>query len=1113
LQTNHLNTKQVFEAKSRTRWLSILWTFRVVFALLAILISIFIYGIFQKNKPQLPKLNSIENNLESENYSTINRKKISKTVISENKTAVHKNNINAQTNFAINKNSERAAFYVPWDPLSFNSLYKNINRLNCIIPEWFQLDKNSNQIKSQIDEKGYVLMKALNKKIIPILSNNDGVSFNEKIFENNCSTPTLRKKCIKNIVQLLNKFHFQGINIDFEEISLKNKNTLNLFQKELYETLNPMGYEVSMDVPVFNNNYDYKTLQLYNDKIYAMAYDENNAASEAGPIAEQQWIEDAIDDLKKDIPKEKIVLCMPTYGYEWIKNETGKPITYYEALAICKQNNQLINFDNNNYNLDFSFEDTINNTHHEIYFTDACTNFNNLRYAEDNGLLGVGIWRLGSEDPRLWDFYNDRLDKQTVKRNINKYKSIFKKVTNFEGVSYIGKGDILDVLSVPETGKISIEIDTNDYLISEQNYEQLPAGFVVKKFGSSPKKIVLTFDDGPDETYTPKIMDILKKENVPATFFVVGLHVQDNMPIVEEMYKQGFEIGNHTLTHTNMSLASDERAVFETTSTRKLIEIITGHSTILFRAPYNADSQPETQAEMIPIARSKKENYYTIAESIDPTDWKEGSNADSIYDRVMAQLKNGNIILLHDAGGNRNETILALPKIIKQLKKDGYTFTTVADLLGKTKEEVMPTVALDNSKIYWNMKTSYWVTKGMYFFSHTLSWLFLIGVLLSGLRSIFMMLFAGKNYFSKSKKLIESSTQYVSILIPAYNEEVNIIRTIDSVLNSTFTNYEIIIIDDGSTDGTLEKIKSKYEHHNLITILHKINGGKASALNRGLQVAKHEIIICLDADSQLKEDAIAHLMQSFYDEKIGAVAGNVVVGNEINMLTRWQNIEYITSQNFDRRAFDELNCITVVPGAIGAFRKKAIAQAGFYTSDTLAEDCDLSIRILKEGYKIVNNSKAISYTEAPETFKMFLKQRFRWNFGIMQAFWKNKKILFNKKYGSLGMIAMPNILIFQILLPILAPFADLVLLWAIFNGNSVTVIQSYLLFTLVDLVSAIIAFSFQKENLLKLIWIIPQRLIYRQLMYYILFKSVHHALKGEIQGWGKLERTGRIAIK
>ena len=1105
--------KQIFETDKRTIWRSTLWLFRIIFLIFVILIASFAYSLFQNKLPLLPLIQEKE----IDNTTATYKPTKANTYTQKVKPNFRKNKFsNLDTSSSKNKTQIRACFYVPWDPLSYNSLKKNIDKINCILPEWFFLGNDSTfTIKKYIDERGLKLMQDSSKQIIPILSNFDGTDFSETLFIQNCNTAEKRSALIAKVISIIKENNLDGINIDFEEITNKSNAFLIAFEKELFEKLHPLGYITTIDVQALNDAYDCAKLQKYNDYIFAMAYDENNSLSEAGPVAEELWMEEAVEDLLENVPNNKIILCMPTYGYDWADKKIGKSISYIEALSLSKLYNQKIKYNSNDYNLSFTYEDSINNNFHEVFFADACTNFNAMRYAADNELAGVSIWRLGLEDNRIWNFYNLPLDANSIKNIKPDYNKWFSSISNDGGIDYIGEGEILDVIGEPTNGNIEIEIDSTENIITEQNYKTLPSGFIVRKIGKKENKLVLTFDDGPDPEYTPQILKILKEENVPATFFIVGLNAQNNIPIIEDIYNAGFEIGNHSLTHLNMSEASPERALFETNTTRSLIESITGHSTILFRPPYNADSQPETQAEMEPVARCKKENYYTIAENIDPTDWKPDATADSIVAKVLNQVSKGNIILLHDAGGNRDATIKALPIIIQKLKDAGYSFTTVADLMGKTKEEIMPTVSSKSVAINWNYKLNYWFANTLYWITHILAYFFIAFVIMSIARSVYIGLLAIKNYFkSKNKAIIPISNfnPFVSVLIPAYNEELNILRTIESVLKSTYKNLEIIFVNDGSNDSTLEKVISKYSTHKNIKIITKENGGKASALNVGIENASYEIIICIDSDSQLKNDAIEKLVPFFANEKVGAVAGSVKVGNEINLITRWQSIEYITSQNFDRRAFDELNGITVVPGAIGAFRKKAIIDAGFYTSDTLAEDCDLSIRILKCGYIISNCADALSYTEAPETFKMFLRQRFRWNFGVMQSFWKNKKLCFNPKYKALGMVSLPNVLIFQIILPIFAPFVDIILLWAIINGHFTYAIYSYFLFMLLDLITSTIAFSFQRENLTKLIWILPQRIIYRQMMYYVLFQALRRAIKGETQSWGKLKRTGNVNI-
>jgi cellulose synthase/poly-beta-1,6-N-acetylglucosamine synthase-like glycosyltransferase/peptidoglycan/xylan/chitin deacetylase (PgdA/CDA1 family) len=753
-----------------------------------------------------------------------------------------------------------------------------------------------------------------------------------------------------------------------------------------------------------------------------------------------------------------------------------------------------------------------------------------MRFAQESGLAGVALWRLGNEDTRMWDFYDHDMSKDSLRLFDFRLFSTVRTMSVDETPAYSGEGEVLDVIGGPTSGKIIPELDTTEFLISEEVYDKLPSKWLAKKYGTrDKKKLVLTFDDGPDPIYTPQILDILSRENVPAAFFLVGINAENNIPIVKRIYREGHEIGNHTFTHPNIAMVSRKRAIVEMDATRLLIEAITGHSTVLFRAPFNADFEPQKAEELIPVALAREKNYLDIGESIDPLDWEPGTSADSIVARVIARKQSmtdqnlsGNIILLHDAGGeSREATVEALPRIIHYFKERGYQFTTIADLLGKKKEDLMPSVPRGSG--YYLLQLNYFLAMSAYVGSHLLTSVFIIFIVLSLLRILFMAVMASKQHRWEKKFGLKpfwnadgTDAPKVSIIVPAYNEQVNAVSSLENLLRADYPNFEIIFVDDGSKDGTYEKVRDAFASNPKVRVFTKPNGGKASALNFGIQQSEAPFVICIDADTKLLNNAVSKLMMHFGDvqyhngKKVGAVAGNVKVGNTVNLLTRWQSVEYISSQNFDRKAFAYLNAITVVPGAIGAFRKTAIEEAGGFTTDTLAEDCDLTIRMLRCNYIIENENDAIAMTEAPETVKMFIKQRFRWSFGVMQTFWKNRDMLFSSRNKVLGWIALPNILLFQYVIPSIIPLADLIMLIGIWFGNGPRIAKYYLIFLLVDLGVAILAFSFEKEKLTKLIWLIPQRLVWRWLLWYVLFKSFRRAIKGELQNWGVLKRTGNV---
>jgi len=1146
------NKTQIFQTNKPTRWRRVKWTGRVIVLISIFFIVVLGIALYSGSLPNIPnmeaKAREYQTALDPSNPLILKNRQNTKykgfkSFLFKKLKADSLNKIkNPGASKADSLSLIRAVFYTPWNAsVALPDLENNADKINTIFPEWFFIDTVTHRLQTRIDSAGLALMRQKKLRIMPILTNfNSSKSdFDGKLLNYILNDTIARNHFIKQIADTLSFYHLDGINVDFEELTEKTNDPLTSFQKKLYETLHARNMLVTMDVEPKNNDYDYTKLSDYNDYIVLMAYDEYNSSTGAGPISAQKWIEDAVSWTADRIDPSKIIVGVAGFGYSWSDGKIDSlPLTYNSAINKAQSINAKIIYDDDSYNLHYNYvtedsEDSTDKIQHEVWFTDAATIFNILRFSDEFPTAGTALWRLGSEDPRMWKYYNRSLSNASLQKNPFNFDSLKTMPILKNNVGFVGEGEVLDILYSPQPGKVSLEIDSSEQLIAEQNYIQLPSGYVIKRFAEDTTvgkghKLILTFDDGPSAEWTPKILDILEREKVPATFFVIGINAEQNIPLLRREYNSGFEIGNHTFTHHNIAEMSLSRAELEMKLTRLLIESVTGHSTILFRAPYNADSEPETYDELAPIQRSREENYLTINESIDPNDWAPGVSADSIVQRVINQeaSTNASIILLHDAGGEtRQATVEALPRIIDYFKKRGYVFASVSDLMHKTRDEVMPRVA--DSRDRWTRRFNFFLAETTYWSGQIVFTLFIIGILLSVLRIIAMAILASiqKRKDKKSESdifpafLLGKKNQYplVSIIVPAYNEEINAIRTVNSLLAQDYPEMEIIFVDDGSNDNTFLKVSDTYKDNSIVQVYTKINGGKASALNFGIQKSNSEFVVCIDADTQLKSDAVTLLMIKFDNENIGAVAGNVKVGNEVNMITRWQSIEYITSQNFDRRAFDLLNCITVIPGAIGAFRKDAILIAGGFTIDTLAEDCDLTMRLLRNGYVVRNCIEAISYTEAPETFRQFLKQRFRWSFGVMQCFWKHRDTIFNPKYKNFGMIAMPNIFVYQILIPILAPLADFILVFSLLMASLGIVVASiphiilyYIIFTLVDIAGAGLAFAYEKENPLKLIWMIPQRLMYRQMMYYILIKSINKAIKGEMQGWGTLRRTGSV---
>lgn len=1142
--------KQIFQTSSSLRWKTFQWFSRLAIFFLILLFPVVWIAWKTDIKPTLPLFyQTHKKSNETIPKAFTKRETVKYKGIADFLKAKQHNSllIAAEKKLALVKKKTstekiRAAFYVDWDPQASFSLQSHISDLNTVLPEWFFIDSATGKINTPLDTAGLSLMKLHNVKILPMLSNVDDShtgTFSGELLDNVLHNKVKKNQLINDIYSYLQQYKLQGINIDFEELKETSIEPMQNFLKELSAKLHPAGFLITQDILPNDEDYDVKELAKYDDYIFLMAYDQHWGESVPGPISDQKWIEKETDEIAKKIPSSKIVLAIAGFGYDWPDGEEGESVTYQHALSTARIFNAPINFDNDSYNCSYSYTD-VDSTDHKVYFVDAGGNFNTIRFADQYGTAGVALWRLGSEDERIWNFYSRDLGNEALTAHPYDFSSLDSLDMITEKPDYIEEGEVLDVVSNPQKGIIDIEHDSTENLVSEENYRQLPTRYVIRRFGKvhtldtvnnqikETKRVVLTFDDGPDPEYTPQILDILEKEKVPAAFFIVGINAENHLPLLKRIYHEGFEIGNHSFTHPNMATVSDERAGAEMEATRLLIEAATGRSTILFRAPYNADAEPSKLEELKPVERGKQDGYFTVGESIDPDDWdlKHGMNADTIFNRVVRlyEEQNGDkgIILLHDAGGNRDATVKALPRIIHYFKLRGVKFATIGEILHLPKDAIMPPVHTDIVKFSgWASSVFYWTEK-------LLVGAFWVAILLGLVRTLFMGILASLQYYraKREKRILTAvgdAEESLSIIIPAYNEEVNAVKTIENLLQQNYKNFEIIFVDDGSTDNTYDKVSNIFLNNDKILLLKKANGGKASALNFGIANCNSDYVVCIDADTQLMPDAISRLMKYFSQSGVGAVAGNVKVGNEKTVLTTWQSIEYTTAQNFDRRAFDFINCITVVPGAIGAFKREAIVKAGGFTSDTLAEDCDLTMRILRNGYKVRNCPEAIAITEAPETLNQFMKQRFRWNYGIMQSFWKNKDACFNPRYKSLGLVALPNILLFQILAPIFAPIADLVfflsIAWNLHDTENMhqsenlhRILLFYGLFLLVDVAVSLLAFFFEKQKPYKLIWILPQRFAYRQLMYVVLFRSFRKAIKGETQSWGVLKRTGNVKL-
>jgi cellulose synthase/poly-beta-1,6-N-acetylglucosamine synthase-like glycosyltransferase/spore germination protein YaaH/peptidoglycan/xylan/chitin deacetylase (PgdA/CDA1 family) len=1156
--------KQVFYDPLQARWRRIRGVVDVAALAFSLLVVFFIYSAL-RSEP-LPDLSWLT---EKRPYHALKENEKAKALEKRRLATVARTGHRRQSRKApsqLTLNSQqgvRAAFYVSWDAASFSSLREYARQIDLLFPTWLQVlspdghlqavDPETNamfdvvhgQTAHPVDDKVMPFLKTegTNMEVFPVVQNFDGTDFVPGVgaFLNNKEA---RARFRSEIGLFLATDHYRGLMIDFESFPKKAQPGYVALLLELASDLHAKGMKLYVSVQVRNEDFDYKAISSAVDGVVIMNYDEHFPGGTPGPVASQDWFTANLESAVKEIPKEKLICAIGNYGYDWVERPkkgklppglADKSVSVQEAWIGSRDSEEDVDFDGDALNPHFSYLDD-GNFRHDVWFLDAVTALNEMRAAQTLGIETFALWRLGAEDRSLWRVWDVPGEANASDR--------LKDVPPGQDVDMEGEGEILHIEAHPTNGERDLTIDKQTGLIDGEDFKSLPEPYRVARYGASKNQLAVTFDDGPDPEWTPKILDVLKRERVPGTFFLIGIQAEKFSGLTQRIYREGHEIGNHTFTHPDISSIGNTYMKVELNLTERLFASRLGIRAMMFRPPYSVDAEPDTEDEVRPLEFTQNMGYITIGNKIDTKDWKDEPAltpqqiAAEVLDhlppcRPNDQMRCGNIILMHDGGGNRERTVQALPLIIEGARARGFEFVPVYKLMGKAKADVMPPLPPNE---YWSARLN-WI--GFWLFSATMaaivSIFFLGDILMTGrLVSVGVLAIYDRlrSHVYGTPAQIAAYRPQVAVLIPAYNEEKVIERTIQGALDSDYPNLRVIVIDDGSKDRTLEIARRAFaaeEADGRVLILTKPNSGKAEALNLGLKhIGDAELFVGIDADTIIAPDAIARLVPHFLNPKVAAVAGNAKVGNRVNLWTRWQALEYITSQNFERRALNTMGAVSVVPGAIGAWRVAPVREAGGYHVDTVAEDADLTMALLRSGYRVQYEDRALAFTEAPTTANALMRQRFRWSFGILQAVFKHRAVFARK--GALGFVALPNILIFQILLPLVSPFIDMMfavgVIWYFiqkyFHPDSTdpASFQRLLIFfgafLVIDFLASALAFALERRQpearedawLLSQVWL--QRFAYRQVFSLVLFRTLKRAIQGRPFAWDKLDRTAAV---
>ncbi|WP_330270189.1 glycosyltransferase [Lentzea sp. NBC_00516] len=578
-------------------------------------------------------------------------------------------------------------------------------------------------------------------------------------------------------------------------------------------------------------------------------------------------------------------------------------------------------------------------------------------------------------------------------------------------------------------------------------HRELPAG-----------TLALAFHGGPDPKWTPRTLERLRAAGIKATFYVTGAQVTRHPDVARRIVAEGHRIGLDGF-RAEGDLASSLNLAFAQAALADAL----GVHTRLVGAPAEVDSGDREYQDIGTLVR-------------------------------MALREKGGVVRLHDDGSIGGDIARELAK------QPGYRFVLISD---EQPVEASSRERFTGAVTTWSQRNGGVV---LVLFGTAIA----IAALLGLLRTLMQLGLAHTDRRLRRESEDEPPPWFappVSVVVPAFNEVLNIVATVRSIAgNNHLADVEVIVVDDGSTDGTADVA----EELDLpgVTVIRQTNQGKPAALNAGIREATHDVLVLVDGDTIFEPDTVGQLVQPFADNGVGAVSGNAKVGNRQGLLGRWQHLEYCAGSNLDRQILHALRCIPTVPGAVGAFRRAALVDVGGVSDDTLAEDTDLTMAVTRAGWRVAYRPEAKAWTEAPATVHGLFKQRYRWSYGTFQAMWKHRGALVEN--GPMGRFGILYLLAFHLLLPLLAPVMDLFVLYGFLVADAPLALIVWMVFLLIQTASAGYALRLDGESL-KPLWAYPlQQVVYRQLMYVVVIQSLITAVHGTQLRWMSVRRTGRL---
>ncbi|WP_165352783.1 glycosyltransferase [Loktanella sp. IMCC34160] len=821
------------------------------------------------------------------------------------------------------------------------------------------------------------------------------------------------------------------------------------------------------------------------------------------PLAPTQWFEERVIPVFGAMEPSRRGVALGVFGSIWTSGSaTSRTVSFSEASWLLSRYDGSLGYSSRLGTSQISFVDETRRSN-RIWLLDAVSLHNQLSEAGDGA--SVLVWPLGFEDPSIWPVL------RAPSQSLAALDALRGPIEMRDRVVEVGSGIAVTGIDAGETGQRQIDVDDAGRVVGQRLVQVPRPVTVMRTTAGASGTALLTFDGTIAEPYWSSLLDILDDSRISATFFLTDQQMLGQGPALNDLIDRGHTIGLMIRSHAEPgTFESTVEGVFNN-GAQQLLGHLSGERTTVVRAWHRPLGSPATPTQLHATIQLTEQGYIPIGSGATIRD------IDADRDEMMAQLRDANLsgrpaVLTFDLTSPQAAlSVAALPRVLLDLRRDGFSIRSLSEGTNLAQPTLAPSHGIAP---VWRDSVTYAILEFWYF---KLTFVFLCLLLFAIIRSLIYLALA---FVRRPQPPIDRTfCPGVTVIVPAYNESKVIVQSIRSILKSDYPNFEVLVVDDGSSDDTSEAVMKAFGSNPKVRLIAQRNGGKWQAENRALHHVRTPFFVGVDADTVLDPKALWWIVQPFKDERVGAVAGFVEVSNPHNFLTWCQALEYRVSQSVTRRSFEVFNGIFVVPGAIGGWRLTAVEAAGRYSGDTITEDADLTVAVHRAGYKVRFQENARAYTEAPSHVSAFLKQRLRWTLGMLQTSWKHRRTI--AEFRPIGVISILDAIWFSLLTSFLSPLVDLLLISILIKliylaatGGSdiigplpVAVIGSYFVLLALDMVNTLAAFWFEKRFDWRLLLLTPVlRFGYRQLIYISSIHAVIRAVSGRLPGWQKLQR-------